>query len=451
MQHSLPALGCLLLASTCLAQTPNWVQVKTQNTPPGRWSHGFAYDFIRGRSVVFGGTSATGYMNDTWEYDGKNWTNMNPKTVPPLRRLTSMAYHLTRVKMLMFGGLTAAGVIGDTWEWNGTDWTQLTPKTSPGARRSAALAYDSSRQRTVLFGGHNGSAYVNDTWEWDGTNWTQIITKNAPSGRYTNMVYDSTRQRVVIHSGYPGYFGDTWEYDGKDWTQVKTPTTPAGRCCAGLAFDSARGRTVMFGGFSGYKQETWEYDGNDWTQIKPTASPLGRYGGDFMVYDQRRKLTVIFGGLLQAAPRQAADTWEYTGPPPALVGTPPTISIATGGTHSFALDAGTANSKRYYWILGSVTGTSPGVTLASAVGSVTIPLVPDPYTDLTIGLANAGLFVNTKAQLDSLGKNTTAKLVVPKVTNQGAIGLVLYHAFLVYDLQFNFYMASNPATLQLVK
>ena len=32
-----------------------------------------------------------------------------------------------------------------------------------------------------------------------------------------------------------------------------------------------------------------------------------------------------------------------------------------------------------------------------------------------------------------------------------AIGVTLYHAYLVYDASFNFYMASNPGTLTLVK
>jgi hypothetical protein len=402
MQCSLPSLGCLILASTCLAQTPNWIQVKTQTTPPGRWSHGMAYDFIRGRTIVFGGTgAASNYMNDTWVYDGKDWAQMQPKTVPPGRRLVGMAFHFARVKTLMFGGLAATGVLNDTWEWNGTDWTQLNPQNSPGGRRSAAMAYDFARQRTVLFGGHTGSAYVNDTWEWDGVNWTQITTKNAPSGRYTNMVYDSARKRIVIHSGYPGYPADTWEYDGNDWTQVNTPTTPAGRCCAGVAYDSARQRVV------------------------------------------------IVAGLLKNAPRQASDTWEYPGT--SLTGSPASISIASGGTHAFSLDAGAQHGNRSYWIFGSLKGTSPGVTLVSAVGSVTIPLAPDFYTDLTISLANTAPWVNTRGTLDAAGKNTQARFVVPTITDQRVIGLTFYHAYLVYDLTNNFYMASNPVTLQLVK
>lgn len=140
MQHSLSSLASLVLVATCLAQ-PNWVQVNTQNTPTGRWSHGMAYDLIRSQTVIFGGTSASNsYMNDTWVYDGSNWTQASPTTVPPGRRLVSLALHLTRVRMVMFGGLGGAGVLGDTWEWDGNNWTQLNPQRSPTPRRSAAMA-----------------------------------------------------------------------------------------------------------------------------------------------------------------------------------------------------------------------------------------------------------------------------------------------------------------------
>ena len=61
------------------------------------------------------------------------------------------------------------------------------------------------------------------------------------------------------------------------------------------------------------------------------------------------------------------------------------FSIAKSNTQNLYLDAGVPNRSRFYWILGSATGTSPGVSL----GGVTIPLVPDPWTDVTIGLANS--------------------------------------------------------------
>jgi len=460
MRNLALSLGCLILSSTCLAQTANWVQVNPTTSPPARWLHGTAYDFIRGRTVVFGGTPVVvgpKGLADTWEYDGKTWTPIKPKNSPPGRTLTSMVYHFARLKTVLFGGSANGNGfgnnLGDTWTWDGNNWTQMQPNNSPRARSSPGLAYDSARQRTVLFGGEyisGARVFLNDTWEWDGVNWTQIKTTNSPPARYSmGLAYDSARKRIVLFGGYNGgVIQDTWEYDGKNWTQINPTTQPSARCCAAFAYDTARKRTVIFGGCCAYFQETWEYDGKTWAQIKPTTQPSGRYDFDHMVYDQRRQRMVLFGGR-DSSGRILGDTWEYLGSQ-ALTASPSTISTTSGGTHAFTLDAGTQHGKRLYWIFGSVTGTSPGVTLASAVGSVNIPLNPDPYTDLTIALANTTLLTTTRGALDTSGKGS-ASLNVPKTNITAAIGLKLYHAYLVYDAKNNFYMTSNPVTLTLAK
>ena len=90
------------------------------------------------------------------------------------------------------------------------------------------------------------------------------------------------------------------------------------------------------------------------------------------------------------------------------------------------------------------------VELSSATGTVTIPLVPDAWTNLTIALANSPALVNTRGVLDGKGA-ARAQIKGGPVQNSSLIGLVLYHAYLVYDAQNNFYMASNPVTLLLVK
>ncbi len=205
----------------------------------------------------------------------------------------------------------------------------------------------------------------------------------------------------------------------------------------------------MFGGkpFSaGLLNDTWEWDGKNWTKMNPKTSPPARYSHS-MEYDAARNRTVLFGGASRGG--FLGDTWEYVASQ-SLTGSPSTISIASGGTQTLTLNAGTPNANRLYWILGSVKGTCPGVTLASAVGSVTIPLVPDIYTNITISSPNNTVLVQTKGTLNSAGQGQ-ASLVVPKIPDQRAIGVVFYHAYLVYDANNNFYLASNPVTLTLVK
>ena len=278
-------------------------------------------------------------------------------------------------------------------------------------------------------------------------NWTQITTKNKPPAGAAGLAYDSARKRVVLFGG-SGNLSDTWEYDGKDWTKMNPTAKPPGRYYVAIGYHAARQRTVIFGGLnsSGVLGDTWEYDGKTWVQMKTTTSPRARRDYDQMVYDPRRKRIVVYGGVGGGL---LGDHWEY-GATQSLTGSPATISIATGGTHKFSLDAGTTNASRLYWIFGSVTGTTPGVTLLSAVRSVTIPLIRDFYTNITIAQPNTALLVKTKGALDASGQGQ-ASVVVPRITDQNAIGVTLYHAYLVYDAKNNFYMASNPVPLKLVK
>ncbi len=126
------------------------------------------------------------------------------------------------------------------------------------------------------------------------------------------------------------------------------------------------------------------------------------------------------------------------------------FSLAKANTQTLNLDAGTTNKGRFYWVFGSVTGTSPGVTLRSAIGPVTIPLNRDAWTDITICSCNSSALVNTKGTLDASGK-AKAQIKAGPVKAPSALGVVLYHAYLVYDTSFNFYMASNPVTLLIEK
>jgi len=445
MRSLTTSLSLLILSFPCLAQT--WTQVNPKTSPSARWEHAMSYDFITGRTVLFGGRPKTNaFLNDTWEYNGTDWVQVQTTSAPPGRYLSEMVAVRNGLHHLLFGGRGPGNKdTNDTWIYSSIKktWTKMNPKNSPPARYNPGLAYDSHRNVVVLFGGVGNK---NDTWEWNGTDWTLMTPTTSPGGRYTAMAYDSARKKVVLYGGNNRLF-DTWEYDGKTWTKVVTKSRPNAYCCVALAYDSVRQRIVVFGGFSPNNNETWEYDGKDWTQIKPPTSPSARRDFDNMVYDQRRNRMVLFGGYANTG--HMGDTWEYAATQP-LTASPATISIATGGTQTFTLKAGTQHGARLYWLFGSLTGTAPGVTLVSAVGAVTIPLVPDFYTTITIAQPNLSPLVTTKGTLDGSG-NGQAALVVPKITNSAAIGVTFYHSYLVYDAQNNFYLASNPVTLKLVQ
>jgi len=283
--------------------------------PPARRVPALAHDAKRNRVVLFGGANNSQFFADTWELDGARWRSISPSSSIPTARIgAGMVYDGGRSQVTMFGGQQESGVItNDTWIWDGSAWTDVTPTSSnPAARTKFGIAYDVARDRVVLFGGLGSSAYLDDTWEWNGSAWTNVTpaSGNPPGRWYHSMAYDAKRNRIVLYGGWDanGRFNDTWEWNGTAWTNV-TPVLglPNGRLSE-LAYDAARGRVVMFGGWDGLTQfdETWEWSGTAWTKLSPASSvPAPRYQQG-MTYDVTEGRTVIFSGATLTN-----DTWMF--------------------------------------------------------------------------------------------------------------------------------------------
>ncbi|HEX7317055.1 MAG TPA: kelch repeat-containing protein [Pyrinomonadaceae bacterium] len=223
-----------------------------------------------------------------------------------------MTYDSQRHVTVLFGGEKATGYLGDTWEWDGVAGTwSLKATTGPSPRGYASMAYDPVRNVTVLFGGGDNGSQKNDTWEWNGATWSLMTpvgpTPLARAGH--GMAYVSSCGVVMFGGGGSGgsYLGDTWVWDGIMWTQ-KSNTGPSVRTGPGMAYDSTRKALVLFGGFSipsatGQKNDTWEWSGGAsggadlWMKdtvapdlpedfgVEPTISPLLYISRDIWVRD----------------------------------------------------------------------------------------------------------------------------------------------------------------------
>src|SRR6266849_1330877 len=266
----------------------SWVQATPTQAPPGRAFAAMTYDSLRGRTVLFGGSSnASSNFGDTWEWDGINWTQRIPSTSPPGLVGAAMVYHTARSLSVLFGGgLTAGLAPAATWEWDGSTWTLRAPAASPPARIWPAMAYDSFHRVTVLFGGSAQGVDLGDTWVFDGTTWTHLTPANSPSPRFGHaMAFDSVRNRVVLFGGRSNgvRMADTWEWDGSNWTQDVPSAAPSPRAGQSMAYDSGRARSIVFGGtdegFPGvFYNDTWEL-------VPPVDNDLGLAGtpGNFTV------------------------------------------------------------------------------------------------------------------------------------------------------------------------
>lgn len=118
-----------------------------------------------------------------------------------------------------------------------------------------------------------------------------------------------------------------------------------------------------------------------------------------------------------------------------------TLSIAAGGSQALSLDAGANMAGAIYVMVGSLSGTAPGVSL----GSVHVPLNPDSYTEFSLS-GDPTFFAGFVGALDANGRANAlwqlpAGLPLP--------ALQLHHAFVALDSQGAILSASNAAVVRL--
>ena len=111
------------------------------------------------------------------------------------------------------------------------------------------------------------------------------------------------------------------------------------------------------------------------------------------------------------------------------------VSIAAGGTVDFALAAGAEHAGEIYIVLGSVSGTTPGIPVDGFV----LPLNPDPYLLSTLG--HGGFVQSGIGTLDGVGAAAAAFVLPPGAVSAGFAGLVVHHAYAAVSL------ASGTVTL----
>jgi parallel beta-helix repeat protein len=120
------------------------------------------------------------------------------------------------------------------------------------------------------------------------------------------------------------------------------------------------------------------------------------------------------------------------------------ISAGTGGTINFTLTAGAIHANRDYVLLGSITGTEPGIQLP---GGLILPLHRDSFTDITFNFANTPFFVNFKGTLDNSGSGNAQFNTLGPLPNV-FVGRTVHFAFFLYG-PFDF--VSSPVAIEIVQ
>src|SRR5216110_161249 len=183
-----------------------------------------------------------------------DWVELSPNNPPRARSYLAMTYDPVIGKTIAFGGFDGTGYLNDTWSFDGTGWAQISTQSAPPARAAAQMTYDSVTQKIVLFGGYDGTNYLGDTWLWDGSTlqWTQATPNNHPPAVTGPMLFPDPNGRADLFGGFDGQFYQLtmWQWDVSDWTQLFPSTVPSARSSAAVATDTSTGQVVMFGGLA---------------------------------------------------------------------------------------------------------------------------------------------------------------------------------------------------------
>ena len=230
-----------------LSGPPVWAQiVPTGSAPAPRHRHGAIYDPVRQRMLIFGGEGdAVSGFNDVWGLSltgAHAWTQVLPVGTPPsARRGSGVAYDAVRDRMIVFGGTIGAfSPLSDLWALTlaGTPtWLELTPAgTAPPRREFFSFATDAAGDRAVLHGGYEylGSGY-DDVWSIPFSptgSWAEIQPAGtAPETRYNHAAsLDPLRNRMILFGGGawdgPGALADLWSLNltnSPAWGSVDAP------------------------------------------------------------------------------------------------------------------------------------------------------------------------------------------------------------------------------------
>ena len=245
------------------------------------------------------------------------------ESVPGRRAHHSLVYDDGSKRVILAGGSTPIEggrtftLFNDVWAFDGTRWTSL-GAAGPGFS-GAAVAWDSRQQRIVSFGVYDGRGSSGALRVLQGSAWNTVGEHPSIRAAEPGFVYDTRRDRFIAFGGSAGRgtaLGETWALSGTTWSKVDVPGPPARQAHA-MVFDAKRNVVVVFGGMGTGAPgqppplfgDTWEFDGTTWTQ-KQVTGPAARNSAG-ATFDSKRGVVVLFGG--SGPDGFFGDTWSWDG------------------------------------------------------------------------------------------------------------------------------------------
>jgi hypothetical protein len=304
----------------------------------------------------------------------------------------------------------------------------------------------------------NGAAYV---FELEGATWKQKAKLSPTNGVRTGVSIALSGDVLAV--GAPGDSGEypsipstnrvfVYRRSGSSWSQETLASpSPSSGAHVGWSVD-VDGELLAYGEPTATSQagrvRVHRFDGTAW-------QPLATFDGG-AADDQLGRGVALAAGLVALGAPQAhtgavpgfgtplttskgpGEVWVAPVPQgPDLFATPDVLSLATGGTQTLALTTCPAKPGELYLLLGSLSGTSPGIP----VDGLVLPLALDPYTLYLLANPNPPHLPGSFGTLDGTGAGS-AQLLLPAGSSPGWAGAVFHHAFAVLAV------AAGPQVVQ---
>ena len=293
-------------------------------------------------------------------------------------------------------------------------------------------------------GTSSGSAYM---FRFNGTNWIEeqkLTASDAAGGDLFGWAAYVDGDVAVVGAYADDDHGSesgsayVFEYSGGSWSQAQklTPSDGSAGEWFGYSLDlvgdwlliSAPVKGTAVGSGSAY---LYRHDGSQWGERRRLEPSDGANQDKFGFHVALADNVALSGAWRDddaGANSGSAYFYEFGDAFANPLGAAPcALSLASGGSQSMVIDMGAAHAGSFYWIFGSVTGTSPGVGFP---GGIHLPLNFDAYFNLTLTHPFLGIFNGFLALLDGDGK-ATAALTLPPGADPGLAGVTLYHALTV--------------------
>lgn len=257
----------------------------------------------------------------------ERWATLMQKLDAPFNGITpykrahhEMVYDENSKSVLMMGGSTplqggnSFTFFNDIWQFNGTVWRKI--GNIGDARSGIRLAYDTKRHKIYSYGGYANNSSLDDLRILENNQWQTISHLPEMKAAEPGFVYDIARDKLVTFGGSAarGKVNNiTWEWDGIVWNKFEGKS-PEGRQAFAMVYDSKRKQTILYGGADGsgntFKDGVWEFDGTTWKNIIVENNPDERISPGY-TFDSKRNLFILFGGISKGELKN--DLWAWDG------------------------------------------------------------------------------------------------------------------------------------------